>query len=385
MSKLIFCFDGTCNEPADYDDIADDENISNVLKMHILFGGGIQEARDKRQQNAPKGQKSFYYSGIGTRGFPLFRLINMAFAPPSMEMKDILEEATADLKANYKKGDEIFIFGFSRGAAIARMFAAKHIGKKPVKLLGVFDTVAATVATKDSLDFNAKTFPASGVVFENGTVGKHVKNAVHLVAIDEQRMLFQPTLFNHDKRVKEVWFAGVHSDVGGGFWHDALSDTALKFMLSEAERHGLARLPEDKVKFADKALKPPLKNIAGANMGNFTSGEASMPNTPKTEAPLLSLDNIAINCLEGRGKIHQQQRKGTIKERTMTPRKIRVNVGDKPSDKHLPILHWTVANRFHNVSDYRPAALRGVSFRVMGRDGEVGKKIQGIAGLRQEK
>jgi hypothetical protein len=360
MSKLIFCFDGTCNDPADYDDFSDDGSISNVLKMHIFFGGGIQKNKAKRQKNALAGQLSFYYSGIGTRGSKFWQLINSTIAPRGMDMKDILEEAAADLKANYKKGDEIFIFGFSRGAAIARMFAAKHIGNKPVKLLGVFDTVAAT---RGSLDLDDTTYPASGILFENGTVGEHVENAVHLVSIDEQRLAFQPTLFNHDdRRVTEVWFAGVHSDIGGSFWHDALSDTALEFMLKEARKHGLARLQENKVDFADEALKPEEK-----------------------DSPPLCHDDIAINCLEGRGKIHQQQRKGMAKERTLAPRKIRVNVDDQPSDKHLPILHWTVRNRFDKVADYRPAALRGLRFRIMGQDGKVGKEIQGIAGLRPKK
>ena len=106
------------------------------------------------------------------------------------------------------------------------MFAS-NIGKK-VKFLGVFDTVAAT---RGSLDLNPETYPASGIVFENGTIGDHIEKAVHLVSIDEKRLAFQPTLFNKDERITEVWFAGVHSDVGGGYWFDGLSDITLKFMI----------------------------------------------------------------------------------------------------------------------------------------------------------
>jgi hypothetical protein len=100
----------------------------------------------------------------------------------------------------------------------------------------VFDTVAAT---RGSLDLNPDTYPASGIVFENGTIGKNIEKAVHLVSIDEKRLAFQPTLFNKDDRVTEVWFSGVHSDVGGGYWYDGLSDITLKFMIDSIKGNPL--------------------------------------------------------------------------------------------------------------------------------------------------
>ena len=200
MKKLIFCFDGTCNDPEDAGDFFEDSSISNVLKLHALFGGKLSPANTKNAKTP--NQQSFYYSGVGTRGSWLAKTFNAMFAPAYGEMDDILDEAYADLKKQkYKEGDEIYIFGFSRGAAIARMFAA-NIDKK-VTFLGVFDTVAAT---RGSLDLNPESYPSSGIVFENGTVGSHVQEAVHLVAMDEKRLTFQPTLFNKDDRVTEVWF-----------------------------------------------------------------------------------------------------------------------------------------------------------------------------------
>ena len=94
-------------------------------------------------------QHSFYYSGVGTRGSWLKRKFNAMFAPPYGDMDDIIAKARADLTTHFSEGDTIYIFGFSRGAAIARMFAA-HLPYK-VKFLGVFDTVAAT---RGSLDLN---------------------------------------------------------------------------------------------------------------------------------------------------------------------------------------------------------------------------------------
>ena len=232
MKKLIFCFDGTCNDPADAGDFFEDSSISNIVKLHAFFGGKLSPLNGENM--VTPGQRSFYYSGVGTRGNWLTQKFNAIFAPPYGDMGDILDEAIDDLKKYTDNEVEIYIFGFSRGAAIARMFAAKigiDMGVK-VKFLGVFDTVAAT---RGSLDLNPNTFPASGIIFEDGTMGSHIQEAAHLVSIDEKRVTFQPTLFNKDNRITEVWFAGVHSDIGGGYWFDGLSDISLKFMLDRVK------------------------------------------------------------------------------------------------------------------------------------------------------
>merc|ERR1719223_1081897 len=61
----------------------------------------------------------------------------------------------------------------------------------------------------------------------------------HLVSLDDRREPFRPTLFNADPRVTEVWCPGNHSDVGGGYYHDGLSDCALVIMMKEAELAGM--------------------------------------------------------------------------------------------------------------------------------------------------
>ncbi len=89
---LVFCFDGTGNEPSDAGNFQEDESISNVLKLHILMGGGL-EHHPATQTPGGNPQQTFYYNGIGTlqsgRRIPLLgRLyhagraqLNMAFAP----------------------------------------------------------------------------------------------------------------------------------------------------------------------------------------------------------------------------------------------------------------------------------------------------------------
>ena len=64
---LVFSFDGTGNEPADATEFTEDESISNVLKLHVLMGGGLQE--DRSETKTPNGnlKETHYYNGIGTR------------------------------------------------------------------------------------------------------------------------------------------------------------------------------------------------------------------------------------------------------------------------------------------------------------------------------
>ena len=347
MSKLIFCFDGTCNDPEDSGGFVEDTSISNVLKLHAVFGGRLNPLNGAGDQ---PGQRSFYYSGVGTRGSWLKQKLNAMFAPPYGDIEDILGEATRDVDRHYENGDEIYIFGFSRGAAIARMFAA-HLGK-PVTFLGVFDTVAAT---RGSLDLNPNSYPSSGVVFENGSIGDHVKKAVHLVSIDEKRIAFQPTLFNSDQRVTEVWFAGVHSDIGGGYWFDGLSDITLQFMIDQVKTE-LAVLDVADIDY--RGLK-----INGAQ-------------------DAICLDDLTINPLAN-GKIHEQKRSG-VAAKTLSPRLVRVDKQDRRSEI-TPTIHHTVIERFRGVSEYRPYALRDTPYSVMGSTGELidGAEAKGVAGLQK--
>ena len=346
MNKYIFCFDGTCNDPEDSGDFFDDSSISNVLKLHAFFGGQLNPLNGANQ-NTPN-QRSFYYSGVGTRGSWLKQKFNAMFAPPDGDMDDILDDAKKDLsELNVQLDDEIYIFGFSRGAAIARMFASS-INKK-IKFLGVFDTVAAT---KGSLDLNPDTYPASGIVFENGTVSLDVEKAVHLVSLDEKRLAFQPTLFNQDERVTEVWFSGVHSDVGGGYWFDGLSDITLDFMLSLVKENLLV-LPIESIDYE-------LLKIVG--------GQDS-----------ICADDLNIKSLVG-GKLHEQKRAG-VAAKTLSPRFVRVNVNDHPSKQKAPIIHHTVVERFNKVVGYRPYSLRNAKYRIMDKDGNIGKEFTGISGL----
>ncbi len=283
--NIILCFDGTCNDPEDslqkvrITGKVEDDSISNVLKLHLLFGGIL-----KRKVEVSN-QMSFYYSGVGTYGNRFERLRNMIRSPENEDVGTIIKRAVKDLYLHHQPEDLLFVFGFSRGAAIARRFVSvlketfPALGKEvpEVRFLGVFDTVAAM--NRPNL-MKEEIKPASDVVFENQTISPLINEALHLLSLDERRIAFMPTLMNRDpERVTEVWFSGAHSDVGGGFFYDGLSDVTLQFMLDEFGRRQL-----------------PLKLVtpAAINFGDMFDDE---------QEPVIEYKDVIVqpNCL---GKSH---------------------------------------------------------------------------------
>ena len=346
--KLIFCFDGTSNDPEDAQDCFEDSSITNVLKLHLMLGGNLRDDNTKNEN-----QRSFYFPGVGTYGGKARRVFNMMFALPFLDVSRIMRDAFAKLDQLDDKGKDcqILVFGFSRGAAIARRFAAE-LKKRDlaVEFLGVFDTVAAIAGT----DIDPHTRPASDVVFEDITVGEHVKKAVHLVALDERRVGFQPTLFNECDRVLEVWFPGAHADVGGGYWFDGLSDIALEFMIGKIKEHC-----------------PDVEILAAAEC-DLQSEDPDVD---------IGIDDLAINPID-RGKSHSQSRGGLAKK-TLAPRKCCVHVNDKPAGQKLPLVHHSARERFSKVNDYRPVSLRNLNFRILEKDGSM-SECTGISDLREK-
>ena len=375
MSKtLVFSFDGTGNEPSDAGEFTEDESISNVLKLHLLMGGGIEEDLSVTETSNGNQQLTQYYNGIGTRdngqSIPLLgsllswtsNTINVMFAPSFGHAGQILREAMADFKrTDYDSTeDKIVIFGFSRGAALARKFAGQITAQDPdckVSFLGVFDTVTAMNGI-----YRRGERTSSTVVFENGTLHPNVERAVHLIALDEYQVSFTPTLINCDnerpEHILEVWFPGVHGDVGGGYWFDGLSDLALEFMISECE----------------KTLKQDIYICSGKNLG----GISPLIDDPKND---ITTDDIAIHAMAD-GVIHKHR--GMMGEIPDEPRSVYVSDNDRRSTQEddLPLLHWSVKQRFDKMPDYRPASLRGLKFRLLQKNGRHSVPIEGISGLR---
>lgn len=372
---LIFSFDGTGNEPSDAGEFQEDESISNILKLHILMGGGL--LADKTETETPSGnlQVTYYYNGIGTRedglSVPLLgklyalgqKFVNQVFAPKFGDARRILREAVNDFnETRYGPDDTLVVFGFSRGAALARKFASMLLAEYPnchVSFLGVFDTVAAL----GGMHRRGERIQ-SDVLFEHGTLNERIEKAVHILSLDETRVSFEPTLINKDAanpdRIVEVWFPGVHSDVGGGYWFDGLSDLSLTFMMEQCHR---ALGDEILIEEGDHATVSELLKSQGSD-------------------PMLEVDDISIHPLV-HGRLHENSGVTTIPGQE--PRHVRVNENDVPSRQatDFPLVHYSVKERFDKVPGYRPPALRGAKFKLLLKSGQPSKPLHGISELRE--
>jgi len=350
--NLIFCFDGTSNSPRDaVQDISlrgevEDDSITNVLKLHLLCGGDLQ--------NRPLDgtQHSLYYRGIGTYGSGLRRTINRILAPERQDVASILRTACHDLKRLYQPGDQVFLFGFSRGAALARRFAAivrARTGVTPppgthlIRFVGVFDTVASI----DQPNLDRERKPKTRVLFEHHTISPDIREALHLVSLDERRIPFQPTLMNRDHRVTEVWFPGVHSDVGGGFHLDGLSDIALDFMLRDLRRRrtGLVLLGPDALDYDWLRTEDGVQLIAPDDM-------AIAPNPGAPAHPITGLPAL-------------------LRHTFLADRRAHVIEHDRVVTGALPLVHHAVRERACMLPGYHPPALERVEYRLIGPNGSV--------------
>jgi hypothetical protein len=231
--KVIVCFDGSGNAPNEQG------RVTNVLKIHVLAGGSLDNTSAHVE-----GQRSLYYTGVGTRGNKLQNKIRFALAGFGPQIA--INEAKKDLYKHYEPGDLLYVFGFSRGSATARLFCSqlakkglKIEGQKvespPVEFLGCFDTVT---------DFGLPTLqknkiPKSFFLGEDGKIAPIIRQATHLMSLDDPRVYFFPTLMGQEDKVHEVWFPGTHAGVGGGFGNDGdmstgLSDGACVYMMERA-------------------------------------------------------------------------------------------------------------------------------------------------------
>lgn len=264
MSKrLVICCDGTWNNA----DLQTDE--TNVARLARAVHGS--------QQTGGVFQIVLYIRGVGTAGLKLETWIEGAIG---LGIDDNIRSAYQFICQNYVPGDEIFLLGFSRGAFTARSLAglisacgilkrqalgsisdawAYYRSDKPhspagfakkyqtdvhvdvaIKFLGVWDTVGSLGIPGGLLaDVNKKRY-----AFHDTTPSPIVKTACHAMAIDEHRHAFTPTYWTGTAPpgadVQQVWFAGAHADVGGGYKNSFLADIPLLWMARRAEIAGLA-------------------------------------------------------------------------------------------------------------------------------------------------
>jgi uncharacterized protein (DUF2235 family) len=270
--NIVLCCDGTANEFARHN--------TNVVKLYAML------------QRDPAVQVTYYHPGLGTMepagalttiGRRATKLLGMALG---YGLADDIRDAYVFLMRNFQPGDKVYLFGFSRGAYTARAVASLlHMyglaqpdndalvpyvirmmmsieradagtGDQKKAIKDYFDLASAfktSMARADCRPWFVGVWDTVSSIgwIENPLKLPYIANnpdieiGRHAVAIDERRAFFRSHLWrvpdDESRDLKQVWFPGVHCDVGGGYpeAESGLSNIALEWMVSEAEAAGL--------------------------------------------------------------------------------------------------------------------------------------------------
>lgn len=314
MKKLIVCCDGTWNT------MDQEQNgvpiPTNVAKLYFSL-----ESSDAQGNQ----QHGYYHPGMGTE--PTFRdkVFGGAFGDG---LDKNIKSAYRWICDHYEQGDLLYLFGFSRGAFTARSLSGflnkcgtlnfnnldestiwqrvdvayrqgyKNKEKKWlasgwqqkiqsddmfIYFVGVWDTVGA-LGVPDHLPATSLLNRLKNYHFHDTNLSPKIRIARHALALNEKRASFTPTLWTkipEECDVKQVWFPGVHSDVGGGYPETGLSDGALEWMMQEAQAAGLAFNPS---KLAQ--ITPDFQGVLHNSYAGIFKKMGSQPrSTPAITAP----------------------------------------------------------------------------------------------------
>ena len=360
MSRnIVICCDGTGNEYGD--------SNSNIVKLYSTL---IINGTD---------QVGYYHPGVGTMGSPTAHnkissawsvLMGMAFGAGLLAN---VGDAYRYLMNVYQEGDRVYIFGFSRGAFTARALAGvlhmfgllcpgnnglipyviRMYAKRsrnaagmthtfqvatgfkstfcrpcPLHLVGVFDTVSSV-----GMVWSPLVLPYTGQ-------NPDMANGRHAISIDERRAYFGSSLWGAElpnQSVKQVWFAGVHSDVGGSYpeAESGLSKITLEWMLCEAISLGLL---VDPVR-ADHVL----------------GRTPSLPSAPFEPVPPNPLGQMH-NSLQGIWRLMEYLPHSYFDLKSKTVR-WRIPLGARRDIQPDAVVHESVKQRLDGDPSYRPSNL----------------------------
>ncbi len=258
--RIVYCTDGTWETPL---------GNSNVYRTYKALA-------------VTSGQVTYYDDGVGADATGFDHLIQGAFGEGILQK---IRDGYTKIAHVYEPGDDIYLFGFSRGAytarslagfisvcglpsgsftddCVTRAFAAYRdpanraallaglgtcrLVNADIKMIGVWDTVGALGIPAIFGGIDEKVYG-----FLDTSLHPNVKNGYHALAIDEKRAQFPATLWTSapaaGQTIQQVWFSGCHGDVGGGIPSaggvDAgtrLSDITFGWMLGKAQALGLS-------------------------------------------------------------------------------------------------------------------------------------------------
>lgn len=262
LRNVIVGCDGTWNEPDQLDD--GKPASTNVVK----FMNALKNNR---------GQQRFHYDeGVGGRKWEALRggIYGYGLDKRILAAYRFLSNRFSDTDWN-REENKVFLLGFSRGAYTARRISGliahsgipvkvkdtelgfelykrrdaesiatlKEEGRFfdiPVEMVGVWDTVKAT----------------NDPDYHDHKISDNVVAGYHAMAIDEKRKSFPVLKWNENSNATQVWFTGVHSDVGGGYGDASLADIALEWMIYRGLNHGLDFKARDVEKLKPNAAGP---------------------------------------------------------------------------------------------------------------------------------
>jgi uncharacterized protein (DUF2235 family) len=253
---------------------------TNVYKLFNML-----EDRTERQI-------AFYDRGLGTGARKITG--NVGGRGISRNIKDCYRF----IFEHFRAGDRLFLFGFSRGASTVRslsslihyfgilpqsrpelidqayrIYQIKDEGERKrnaddfvhrhhsmwtrIIFIGCFDTVAALGLPFKPASLLLDGLPGFRHRFHNFSLSPSVENAYQALALDDERKTFHPVLWEPEvldyQTVRQVWFMGMHTDVGGGYAEQNLSDIPLVWMTQKAVEHGLHIYPRHKVAISEDA------------------------------------------------------------------------------------------------------------------------------------
>jgi uncharacterized protein (DUF2235 family) len=287
MKRIVILIDGTW----DKEDITGNTNVAKLDLIKLI----------KRQAANGTVQSVHYHDGVGAYGDIFKRILGGAIG---LGLKKIVLDCYGFVVDDYEAGDEIYLFGFSRGAyaarALAGLIGASGVARRPnaelseiawqhyrvspasrqqpqtasstdqskiekyratvqaeefhdsksVKCVAVWDTVGSYgIPAGFGLAALARYVPLIFLGFHDTSLGDHVDVGLHAVAVDEHRRPFVPTLWTIARgkqprgHVEQTWFAGAHRNVGGGYPDSGLSDLALIWIIARV--HTLTGLEFD--------------------------------------------------------------------------------------------------------------------------------------------
>ncbi|KAI8375976.1 uncharacterized protein BYT42DRAFT_572960 [Radiomyces spectabilis] len=275
--RIIACMDGTWETPS---------ARTNIYKWYenVLISRPIVSEDDRGKEMWL--QVARYFPGVGTTTFKQFSGIF------GLGISQQIIDAYVFLSENYRdENDEIWIIGYSRGAYAARSLAGMiyNVGLLPckhapeqisvayrlyrnrdgdsgpksaaalkfrtryncmdpkIRFLGCFDTVGTLGVPRLPWYMGGSLFwnLFHGLNnFHDTKISPIVKSAFHALSIHDQRAWFEPTLMRFTSKqmdgqeLEQVWFPGMHSDVGGQEISSLLANHALRWMMTKAEERG---------------------------------------------------------------------------------------------------------------------------------------------------